>query len=144
MKKEDEGVQGAIRSELLKGSPVGEIAAEHLLRRTNYLDGDAVPGLAQFLQPLVTAKRQPRMEVVEILGRVSSVADIVVECLVALDPVGHRVVLGLERGEQVLGRQANLPPLPAPRGIFREVGDPGFLCGRVHCICSLWLSILAW
>ena len=114
MKKEDESVQGAIRSELLKGDPAGEMAAEHLGRRTNDLDGDAVPGLAQFLQSLVAAKRQPRMEVIEVLGLVGSVADVVVECFVALDPVGHRVVLGLERGEQVLGRQANPPPLPAP------------------------------
>jgi len=140
VKKVDYRVQGATRSELLKSDPAGEIAAEHLGRRTDDLDGDAVPGVAQFLQPFFAAKRQPSMEVVEVLGFVSSVADVVVECFVALDPVGHRVELGLERCEQILGLQANLPPLPAPWGIFGEVGNPGLICGRVHC--SLWA--LAW
>jgi hypothetical protein len=103
VKKVDHRVQGAIRSELLKSDPAGEIAAEHLRRRTDNLDGNAVPGLPHFLQPFVAANREPRMEVVEVLGLVSSVADVVVECFVALNPVGHRVVLGLERCEQVLG-----------------------------------------
>ncbi len=89
---------------MLEGNLAGEIAAEELGRRADDLDGHAVPGLAQFLQALVAAKGQPRVEVVEVLGLVGSVANVVVECLVALDPVGHRVVLVGERGEQVLGR----------------------------------------
>jgi hypothetical protein len=89
---------------MLKSDQAGDpVAAEHL-RPTDDLDGGTVPGLAQFPQPFVAAKRQPRMEVIEVLGLVSSFADVVVECFVALDPIRRRVVFGLERCAQVVGR----------------------------------------
>lgn len=87
---------------MLKSNQAGEVAAEHR-RPTDDLDGGAVLGLAQFPQPFVAAKRQPRMEVIGVLGLASSVADVEVEYFVALDPIRRRVVLSLERRAQVVG-----------------------------------------
>jgi hypothetical protein len=80
------------------------------------------------------------MKIVDILGIVCSIADIVVECGVALDPVGHRVVLLVEFREQVLGRHVNPPPFPAPGGIVLEVRDPGFVSICVHWTLGLSMT----
>ena len=67
----------------------------------------------------------------------SSVADIIVECFVILDPVGYYIVLLVEFCKQVLGRYTNPLPFLALGGIVLKVRDLRLVSICVYCALGL-------